>query len=98
MNKGEPQLIDVNRSDGELLVAVAEKMLGPSTVAATNARRLRDYGFDPSRINALIPFESVPVAWRGFIFKKVEADPESPGDFGLFVRRSPGASRNGNAA
>lgn len=90
VQRAEPKPIIVTRADGLFLAAVAERVLGPSTVAATNAARLREYGFDPNRIDELIPPDSVSVVCENFVFKKVEADPESPHDFGLFVRRSVG--------
>jgi hypothetical protein len=48
---------------------------------------LADHGFEASRVDALIPWTSTPIEWRGYVFKKVEADPESPENFGFFVRR-----------
>jgi hypothetical protein len=39
------------------------------------------------RVDAIIPCASVAIFWQGYVFKKVEADPESPENYGLFVRR-----------
>jgi hypothetical protein len=87
VNRPDPTPIQLSDEDGTFLISVAEHVLGPSTVAATNAVGLAEHGFEASRVDALIPWTSTPIEWRGYVFKKVEADPESPENFGFFVRR-----------
>jgi hypothetical protein len=79
--------LELKDQDGQFLAVAAEKVLGSSAVAATTASRLRSIGIDPQRINTLLPWASVAVHWGGYVFKKVEADQETPDNFGLFVRR-----------
>jgi hypothetical protein len=79
-----PKLSD---SDAQLLVAVANHVLGSSDVAATTAAGLSKNGFDEKRVDGLIPCASLPVQLGAFVFKKVEADKETPSNYGLFVRR-----------
>lgn len=82
-----PTPLTLKPSDESFLVDVARKVLGTSVVAATNARTITSaYGLDPTRVDALIPWGNVVVEVKGFVFKKVEADPETPDNFGLFVR------------
>lgn len=87
MNRNEPTPLEISRGDGEYLIGVAELVLGGSSVAATNAKRLIQYGFDTKRIEALLPSTSAAVALNNYVFKKIQADPESPGEFGLLIRR-----------
>ena len=88
VNRQAPAPIVLNAADGSFLVEVAKHVLGNGTVAATNAERLIEQGMDAHRIDSLIPCVSVAVLWNGFVFKKVEADPESPENYGLFIRRA----------
>ena len=92
MHRQNPAAINLKKEEGELLVAVARKVLSNSNVAATNAVGLGKMGFDPKKVDLLIPCSSVAVQWDGYVFKKVEADPESPDNFGLFVRKTEAAS------
>lgn len=87
MNQPNPIPITLSEADGKFLVDVAKRVLGTSGVAATNAQKLEEHECDPKRIDVLIPCTSRAVEWRGFVFKKVEADPEAPSNFGLFVRK-----------
>jgi hypothetical protein len=82
-----PVPLKTNEADLAFLCNVARLVLGSSTVAATNARRLAEaYQIDPKRVDSLIPWGNTAVEVDGFVFKKVEADPETPDNFGLFVR------------
>jgi hypothetical protein len=82
-------LSSLSNTDAELLRTVAKHVLGSSDVAATTAATLRQNGFDEKRVDILIPQASVAVRLGDFVFKKVEADKETPTNFGLFVRRRP---------
>lgn len=82
-----PTLLQLRPGDDQFIVDTARKILGSSVVAATNARTMSSaYGIDPKRVDALIPWGNVTVEVHGYVFKKVEADPETPDNFGLFVR------------
>ena len=87
MHSPSPQSISVREPDRVFLIEMARKILGASNVAATTASALTKQGLDTSRVNVLIPWASVAVEVDGFVFKKVEADKETPDNFGLFVRR-----------
>jgi hypothetical protein len=79
--------LDLPKPDGEYLEKVGSTVLGKSSVAATNARRLTEMGLDAVRIDKLIPWGAA-ASCQGLVFKKVEADPESPDNYGLFVRKN----------
>jgi hypothetical protein len=82
-----PEPLQLNLDDRGFLVALAKRILGNSSVAATTATRLMRDGIDAARVNALLPSSSVAVELDGFVFKKIAADEESPANYGLFVRR-----------
>jgi hypothetical protein len=82
-----PQPLTVNADDREFLREVAQKILGSGSVAATTRAGLLKCGVEANRVYQLIPTTSVAVELAGYVFKKVEADHETPQDFGLFVRR-----------
>jgi hypothetical protein len=75
------------KADREFLVLVATQILGQTSVAATTAEGLDRRKIDSKRVDSLIPSTSWAVEVDGFVLKKVEADIETPGNFGLFVRR-----------
>ena len=95
MNSDHPQSIRLVPEDAAFLEKVADAILGRADVAATTAEKLRALGFDPQRIDTLIPKTSRAVAIDGVVLKKVEPDPESPGNYGLFVRRRPASGAAG---
>jgi hypothetical protein len=82
-----PIPLNVSNQDLDFLCGVARAVLGGTNVAATNARRMVEaYKIDIKRLDALIPWGTAAVEVDGYVFKKVEADPETPDNFGLFVR------------
>jgi hypothetical protein len=87
VHSAHPQPLTVKSVDREFLLEVARKILGSGSVAATTEAGLLKQGIDANRVYDLIPTTSVAVELAGYVFKKVEADHETPQDFGLFVRR-----------
>lgn len=79
--------LPLSDGDRDFLVSVAAAVLGKTAVAATPAEALQRMKIDPVRVNSLIPSHSRAVEVGGYVLKKVEADIETPGNFGLFVRR-----------
>jgi hypothetical protein len=71
----------------DFLVAVAGRVLGTATTAATTAAGLTALGIDAKRVDTLIPWHSVAFDMGGFVLKKVEPALEAPANFGLFVKR-----------
>jgi hypothetical protein len=82
-----PIPILAGKADREFLVSVATRILGKTSVAATNADGLERRKIDSKRVDSLIPSTNWAVEVDGYVLKKVEADIETPGNFGLFVRR-----------
>ena len=86
----EPLLL--KESDRDFITTVAQRILGENSVAATTASRLVAIGIDARRIDSLIPWYGGPIEVGDFVVKKIEPDTESPGNFGLFLRRRKTAS------
>jgi hypothetical protein len=84
-----PQPLLVKGDDREFLLRMARAVLGNSPVAATTAAGIERHGIDARRVNMLIPWLSVSVQLDGIVIKKVEADDDTPGNFGLFIRQRP---------
>jgi hypothetical protein len=87
VSSASPFALPLNDDDRDFLASVATKVLGKTAVAATTAEGLQRMLIDPVRVNTLIPSHSHAVEVAGYVLKKVEADIETPGNFGLFVRR-----------
>lgn len=74
------------REAAEFLTSVATRILGTSNVATSTATRLSEEGIDTNRLAGLI--RSVDDGRAGeFRFKLIDADPETPENFGVLVRR-----------
>lgn len=86
MQTPHPQPLRLPGNDIEFLLDVARRVLGKSEVAATTAQSMEKQGIDSDRLNRIITSHSVAVSVDHYVFKKVEADPETPANFGLFVR------------
>jgi hypothetical protein len=86
MKTPNPTPLVLDPDDTGFLQEVALAVLGGASVAGTNAEGLTRRGLDPERVARLIPGFGAAVAVRGFVFKKVEPEPETPRNFGLFVR------------
>jgi hypothetical protein len=87
MATNTPFQIDLLKEDRDFLAAVAAQILGKTAVAATTAEGMKRMKIDHVRVDTLIPSHSHAIEVAGFVLKKVEADIETPGNFGLFVRR-----------
>jgi thiamine pyrophosphate-dependent acetolactate synthase large subunit-like protein len=86
MKESKPESLELAPRDCAFLTEVAHQILGTAQVAGTTADACRARGLDVERIDKLIPGFSKAVRIDGLVFKKVEPDPEAPGNFGLFVR------------
>lgn len=69
------------------LESVAGEILGNSDVATVTAMTLQRMGLDAGRIGALVARCGSPAKSGAFEFKKIEADRDTPENFGLLVRR-----------
>jgi hypothetical protein len=96
MKTPNPTPLALTQDDAGFLEAVAVAVLGGANVAGTNAEGLARRGLDPDRVARLIPGFGAAVATGGFVFKKVEPEPETPTNFGLFVREREAAANNGS--
>jgi hypothetical protein len=72
--------------DDEFLSRTAVTILGGSHVATSTAQRLAAAGIDPRRLALLLLARGREAAVGSFKFKFIDADPETPDNFGVFVR------------
>jgi hypothetical protein len=71
----------------EFLMDSAAKILDGSHVATTTAAKLTRQGLDAVRLGALLDARGREIIVGTFKFKFIDADPESPENFGVLVRR-----------
>lgn len=83
------------RADEEFFGKIAQNVLGGSNVATVTAERLRRQGIDVDRIRRALTAAQSDFSTREFRFKLIDADPETPADFGLLIRRIPTATSKG---
>lgn len=83
------QSIMSTRADEEFFGKIAQNVLGGSNVATVTAERLRRQGIDVDRIRRALTAPKSEFTIREFRFKLIEADPETPANFGLLIRRIP---------
>jgi hypothetical protein len=74
-------------SNDEFLSDAAARILGGSTVATSTANMLKRQGIDAVRLGAVLNRRGREVLVGSFRFKFINPDPETPEDFGVFVRK-----------
>jgi hypothetical protein len=82
----------------EALEATVNTLLGASDVATITANTLRRHNVEVSRFAEQIEaYNLVPRDERAFTLKPIVANPESPEEFGLLIRRVGKAARERTA-
>jgi hypothetical protein len=76
--------------DSQFLTEVAFKVLGTSSVATSTSERLAALGVDSNRVAEILMARGKETNVGAFKFKLIDADPETPKNFGLLVRINPG--------
>lgn len=71
----------------EFLMLTAAKILGGSNVATSTAAMMGRQGMDAERLATLLSERGRDLTVGHFHFKLIDADPETPDNFGVFVRR-----------
>ena len=82
----QPRAFSTKANDS-FLHAVADQTLGGSNVATTTADRLRKNGIDADRLAQIVGSGLSTAIQRAFDFKLIAADPDTPDNFGVLVRR-----------
>jgi hypothetical protein len=83
------QSISAIRADQEFFGTLAQNVLGGSDVATVTADRLRRQEIEVDRIRRALITANHEFTICGYRFKLIEADPETPANFGLLIRRIP---------
>jgi hypothetical protein len=93
MKKQSPEFLKLAAADVEFLTQAARRILEGAEVAGTTAEACKARGIDVAQLDRLIPGFGTALRIDGHVFKKVEPDPETPGNFGLFVRVTKNADK-----
>lgn len=72
--------------DDDFLESAAAVILGGSGVATTTALRLARIGIDAKRLGLVLAARNREASVGTFKFKLIDADPETPDNFGVLVR------------
>jgi hypothetical protein len=74
------------KEEDRFLIETAAKILGGSRVATTTAERLSTQNIDVERLASLLKTRGAESEVGGMKFKLIDADPETPQNFGVLVR------------
>lgn len=75
-------------ADTKLLIQIAEEILGSSDVATVTTETLTRMRIDKERLGRLLRANESPVLdVAQFEIKRIDAEPNEPDKFGVFVRR-----------
>lgn len=76
------------RADHQFLVEAGSKILLGTHVASITAAQLAVLGIDATRLELLLRIRAREAVADGYRFKLIDADPETPDNFGVLVRRA----------
>lgn len=88
-----PLRIPPTLKDEDFLRSAADVILGGSHVATSTAQRLACIGIDAKRLGLLLQAKGREAGVEKFKFKLIDADPETPDNFGVLVRSAPPAAK-----
>jgi hypothetical protein len=75
------------KANNSFLYSVVDRILGTSNVATSTADRLRRNGIDADRLAQIVSYGLSDETERTFELKLIAADPDTPDNFGVLVRR-----------